>query len=132
MPAASADEVVTDEEVFEESAGDRTVALIVDENDCDLPRSDSAATVALDIDMERKSVHSDVDDEMEPVEFVNLVSPEKPMETTAFIPSDVRTESPIEESTEEPLELSPENDTSPTNCEEDKNEDHAGSLCGKL
>lgn len=117
------DEVVTDEEVFDESASDRTVALVEDENDCDVPRSDSAATVALDIDMDKKSVNSlDGLDDVVP-EYVNLVSPEKSLETTAFISSDVRAESPIKEATEERVERSPENDEIHKNSEEAKDED---------
>lgn len=45
-----------------------------DEELCDVPRSDSAATVALDIDADRQSLHSL---DFEP-EIVDLESPEKP------------------------------------------------------
>jgi hypothetical protein len=71
---ASADEDITDEEVFEEPK-EVIDALVEDEQNCDLPRSDSAATVALDMDMDRRSVNSATDD-VEP-EFVNLASPDK-------------------------------------------------------
>ncbi|EFX86243.1 hypothetical protein DAPPUDRAFT_222245 [Daphnia pulex] len=71
---ASADEDITDEEVFE-APKEVIDALVEDEQNCDLPRSDSAATVALDMDMDRRSVNSATDD-VEP-EFVNLASPDK-------------------------------------------------------
>ena len=98
LKSTSPDEVVTDEEVFDQSK-DTIDAPEEDEHNCDLPRSDSAATVALDIDMDRQSVSSSADD-VEP-EFVNLVSPDKPntlLENTI----------PLNENTEDETEGAPE------------------------
>ena len=98
LKSTSPDEVVTDEEVFDQSK-DTIDTPVEDEHNCDLPRSDSAATVALDIDMDRQSVSSSADD-VEP-EFVNLVSPDKPntlLENTI----------PLNENTEDETEGAPE------------------------
>lgn len=77
----SLDEAVTDEEVSEEPENETPAAE--DEDLCDVPRSDSAATVALDID-DRQNL------DPEP-EFVNLVSPEKPytLSEDTTLPSDI-------------------------------------------
>ncbi|KAI9561792.1 hypothetical protein GHT06_012753 [Daphnia sinensis] len=92
----SSNEAVTDEEVLDDPE-DQTVALFPEENNFDVPRSDSAATVALDIEIDRQSINSSVDN-TEPVEFVNLVSPEK-ANTTAEntgLPSNATTEDEME------------------------------------
>ncbi len=110
---ASADEDITDEEVFEEPK-EVIGALVKDEQNCDLPRSDSAATVALDMDIDRQSVNSATDD-VEP-EFVNLVSPDKtntPADDT--FPLNDATENEMDVT----LERSPEIGSSHEVCEEE-------------
>lgn len=92
----SSNEVVTDEEVLEDP-DDQTGALVQEENNFDVPRSDSAATVALDIEIDRQSINSSVDN-TEPVEFVNLVSPDKASSAAenTGLPSNSTTEDEME------------------------------------
>jgi hypothetical protein len=112
----SVDEVVTDEEVFEEPK-DTINAPVEDENNCDLPRSDSAATVALDIDMDRQSVDSSTDDVVP--ELVNLVSPDKPKTLAENFPLNDTTDNEMEVT----LERSPVIGPSLKVCEEKLVED---------
>lgn len=64
---------MTDEDIVEEqlTSEDQIKEKAVEEDSGDLPRSDSAETVALDIDKDR------LENALDFVEFVNLVSPEK-------------------------------------------------------
>lgn len=59
-----------------EESEDHTATLVQEESDCDVPRTDSAATVALDIEIDGQSIDSSTD-YTERVVYVNLVSPEK-------------------------------------------------------
>ncbi|XP_057376457.1 uncharacterized protein LOC130697565 [Daphnia carinata] len=92
----SLNEAVTDEEVFEDPE-DQTGALVQEKNNFDVPRSDSAATVALDIEFDRQSINSSVD-HTEPVEVVNLVSPDKASTAAenSGLPSNSTTEDEME------------------------------------
>lgn len=89
------DEPVTEEEIFAENMDERSDDLPEDGNSCDIPRSDSAATVELEVD--KQSFGSTED--LRPVECVNLVSPDKPktaknvkIDEDGFIESDVENE----------------------------------------
>lgn len=92
----------------------------IEEENCDVPRSDSAATVALDIDADRQGFGC-TDEDLDSVEFVNLVSPEKADET--IVPT---TDNIIQES----LGFSPRKQISPHRCyeinEDNKNTDNLG------